>query len=50
MHHAKLSADAMIGKALSMWGDTLWVERGYGSWGGIREIPPEPIRRRYAAS
>jgi HD superfamily phosphohydrolase len=27
VHHAKLSADAMIGKALSMWGDTLWVER-----------------------
>lgn len=26
VHHAKLSADAMIGKALEMWFDVLWVE------------------------
>jgi HD superfamily phosphohydrolase len=25
-HHAKLAADAMVGKALEMWHDALWVE------------------------
>lgn len=26
VHHAKLAADAMVGKSLEMWSDTLWVE------------------------
>jgi HD superfamily phosphohydrolase len=26
VHHAKLAADAMLGKAISMWRDALWVE------------------------
>ena len=26
VHHAKLAADAMLGKAIAMWRDALWVE------------------------
>jgi HD superfamily phosphohydrolase len=26
VHHAKLAADAMVGKALSMWRDALWID------------------------
>jgi HD superfamily phosphohydrolase len=29
VHHAKLAADAMIGKALEMWSDTVWIRGAY---------------------
>lgn len=33
VHHAKLAADAMIGKALVMWKDELWTEQGLKALG-----------------
>jgi HD superfamily phosphohydrolase len=39
VHHAKLSADAMIGKALSMWSDTLWVEKALARLGRAPDDP-----------
>jgi HD superfamily phosphohydrolase len=39
VHHAKLGADAMIGKALEVWHDLLWVETAHTS-----------LRRRHQAA
>lgn len=40
VHHAKLAADAMVGKALEMWKDALWVEFAEQRF-GKRVKPPE---------
>jgi HD superfamily phosphohydrolase len=39
VHHAKLGADAMIGKALEVWYDLLWLEAAHAS-----------LRRRHTAA
>jgi hypothetical protein len=39
-HHAKLSADAMIGKLLAMWRDALWIDLAYANL----PVPPEHRR------
>lgn len=43
IHHAKLAADAMIGKALEMWHDAMWVEQASQRLtGDDPEAPPLP--------
>lgn len=37
VHHAKLAADAMVGKALEMWHDELWVEAAVARHPDVRE-------------
>ncbi len=44
VHHAKLAADAMIGKALSIWRDALWIDRAFELLD--RETPATPLRTR----
>lgn len=41
VHHAKLAADAMVGKALEMWKDALWVDFAEQRFGSKRVKPPE---------
>lgn len=44
VHHAKLAADAMVGKALEMWHDALWVEEASRRLAGDDlEAPAFPV-------
>jgi hypothetical protein len=40
-HHAKVAADAMIGKLLEMWGDSLWVGLVDNKWPALLADPTE---------
>jgi HD superfamily phosphohydrolase len=40
VHHAKLAADAMVGKALELWHDALWVERASAELAGQDAAAP----------
>ena len=40
VHHTKLAADAMVGKALEMWRDALWVELASDTLAGDGDAAP----------
>jgi HD superfamily phosphohydrolase len=40
VHHAKLAADSMVGKALEMWHDALWVEEASRLISGYDDAAP----------
>lgn len=44
VHHAKLSADAMLGKALELWSDALWLQAACERIAGFDDA--EELRRR----
>ncbi len=54
-HHAKLAADAMLGKALELWSDGLWLLAAAGGISGLDEAESlqrrdvEEMRKRFSA-
>ncbi len=43
VHHAKLSADAMIGKLLEMWSDELWIQAAINEGESVTDIEQRDV-------